>query len=130
MKYESGYKYLLKETEWCQLDLKPDAPVLTPYCSLTTEGILSVYVGYAWDGPSGPTLDTKDVMTPSLIHDCLYQLMAEGFLPSNYRRAADKELTRLMKERGVNWLRRKIWWRGVRLAGGAHLEPKKIREAP
>ena len=130
MRYSSGYKYRLEESEWAQLDLKPDDLIITDYALLSREGVLHIAAGYAWDGPSGPTLDTKDVMTPSLIHDCLYQLMAEGHLPSNYRRAADKELTRLMKDRGVNWLRRKIWWRGVRFAGGGHLEPKQIREAP
>ena len=27
--------------------------------------------GYAWDGASGPTVDTYDSLQPSLIHDCL-----------------------------------------------------------
>ena len=130
MKYKSGFKYKLEVSEWTQLNLCPEEDILTEYAMLSRDGVLTIVAGYAWDGPSGPTLDTDDVMTPSLIHDCLYQLMAEGFLPSNYRRAADKELTRLMKDRGVNWLRRRIWWRGVRLAGGAHLEPNEVKEVP
>ena len=28
--------------------------------------------GYAWDGPSGPTIDTPDAMPASLVHDGLY----------------------------------------------------------
>ena len=130
MRYSSGYKYLLEETEWTQLDIKPDALIVADYATLGGDGVLIISEGYAWDGPSGPTMDTDDVMTPSLVHDCLYQLIADGYLPSTYRKAADKELLHLMKERGVNWLRRKIWWRAVRIAGGGHLKPNKVREAP
>ena len=130
MKYKSGFKYKLEASEWTQLNLCPEEDILTDYAMLSRDGLFTIVAGYAWDGPSGPTLDTDDVMTPSLIHDCLYQLMAEGHLPTTFRKKADKELTRLMKDRGVGWLRRRIWWRGVRLAGGGHLEPNEVKEVP
>jgi hypothetical protein len=42
--------------------------------------------GYAWNGPSGPTLDTRNFMRGSLVHDALYQLMREGRMDNGLRR--------------------------------------------
>lgn len=63
--------------------------------------------GYAWDGPSGPTIDARNLMRGSLIHDALYQLIREGYLPQEYRNAADLLLKRLCIEDGMNKI--KAW---------------------
>ena len=39
-------------------------------------GKLIVKKGFAWDGPSGPSIDTKAFILASLVHDSLYKLMA------------------------------------------------------
>lgn len=44
---------------------------------LHTDGVLTVRKGYAWDGPSGPSIDTPSFMRGSLFHDALYQLIRE-----------------------------------------------------
>ena len=63
-------------------------------------------MGYGRDGPSGPTLDTRDFIRGSLVHDALYQLMREGLLDHSIHR-----------EDGMTALR--AWWvyQGVRLFG-------------
>jgi hypothetical protein len=54
-----------------------------------SNGILIIIASYAWDGPSGPAMDTKNAMRGSLVHDALYQLMREGKLPATYRPTVD-----------------------------------------
>ena len=59
---------------------------------LNTKGHLIIKRSYAWDGPSGPTIDTKNFMRGSLVHDALYQLMRHEHLSSDeWRAVADLE---------------------------------------
>ena len=53
---------------------------------------LTVKAHYAWDGPSGPTIDTPTNMRASLFHDALCQGMAEDLLDRMYRKYADELL--------------------------------------
>jgi hypothetical protein len=90
----------------------------TDWLWLGESGQLIVKKGYAWDGPSGPTIDTKNFMRGSLVHDALYQLMRLGKIDKNtYRDAADKELVRICREDGMWWIRAQIVYWGVRLGG-------------
>ena len=124
--YKSGYKYQLKEHYVTDIGIKPDAPINTEYLVLSIEGKLTVNNGYAWDGPSGPTIDTLNFMRGSLVHDALYQLMREGHLDAGeYRDVADRLLQTMCKEDGMTALR--AWWvyQGVRLGGGPSADPTK-----
>ena len=60
------------------------------------DGVLIIQPKYAWDGASGPTLDTKNTMTPSLVHDAFYQLIREEVLPRKYKENADRIFYRRM----------------------------------
>ena len=133
--YKSGFKYQLAER--CEFDVSqglyfPDR-IVTDYL-LLHEGNLIIKKGYAWDGPSGPTIDTKNFMRGSLVHDALYQLMRMGLLSSKLdRKAADNELRRLCREDGMSSIR--AWWvyRSVRRFGGPAASAKNaklIRYAP
>lgn len=96
MKYRSGYKYQLAADETILL---PDIPLVsgkvlkaprgydidTQFIRLTPEGKLTAKNGYAYDGPSGPTLDSKYCMRGPLYHDEGYQLMREKRLPLEFR---------------------------------------------
>ena len=65
--------------------------------------------GYAWDGPSGPTIDTRNFMRGSLVHDALYQLMREEHLDKEtYRKPADQLLRDMCREDGMWSIR--AWW--------------------
>ena len=79
--------------------------------------------GYSWDGASGPTIDTRNSMRATLIHDVLYQAMREGGLSLMARKWADKEFLRILENDGMHWLRRWYWYLGVRWFGGPSAEP-------
>ena len=81
---------------------------------LTKDGHLTISKGYAWDGPSGPTIDTKDFMRGSLVHDALYQLMRARKLPQETRIAADNLLRETCKADGMSAFRAWYVYRSVR----------------
>jgi hypothetical protein len=123
--FKKGYKYQIFKDYAMDIDIKPDKDIDTEYISLTTDGHLTVKKGYAWDGPSGPTIDTKNFMRGSLVHDALYQLMREKKLNIElHRKPADKLLRRMCKEDGMSVVR--AWWvyLGVRIGGESSADPE------
>jgi hypothetical protein len=124
IKYRSGYKYQLAEDYLVKVSVVPLQDIDTDYVGLTTQGMLLIKKGYAWDGPSGPTIDTKDFMRGSLVHDALYQLMRNRHLSkTRWREEADNELKRMCLEDGM-WSIRAAWvHRGVRVGGGPAADP-------
>ena len=133
MRYKSGYKYQLAEDCNAVINVFPPHDIADKYISLDSKGHLTIKAGYAWDGPSGPTIDTKTFMRGALIHDALYQLMREDLLSQSWREAIDKELRRICILDGM-WKAR-AWWvyKGVRFGGlkSASAEnKKKIHTAP
>ena len=134
IRYRSGYKYQLVGEYSLTVSVIPDDDIEIEFIDLSTEGVLVIKQGYAWDGPSGFTIDTKNFMRGSLVHDALYQLMRQEELSKErWRDAADSELKRICLEDGMSRLR--AWWvhRGVRLGGDPAASPesrKKIHTAP
>lgn len=115
--YASGYKYQLVRQWTYQTPIVGHSVATSdvdPWVSLSPRGLLTVRAGYAWDGPSGPTVDTASFMRGSLAHDALYQLMREGALPQSCREAADDLLRAICREDGMSWLRAWYVWRAVR----------------
>jgi len=134
IKYKGGYKYQLVEKYAVKVKVKPDKNIISLYINLNKKGILTIKKGYAWDGPSGPTVDTKTFMRGSLAHDALYQLMRNGFIESEkWRKQADRELKRICIEDGMNRIRAQwVYW-GVRWGAkkAASTESQKeVIEAP
>ena len=124
--YRDGYKYQLQEGYSLEISIRPAAA--NDYIALDPQGALRIAKGYAWDGPSGPTLDTRNFMRGSLVHDALYQLMREGLLDHTiHREAADRILQSLCREDGMTALR--AWWvyQGVRLFGNPASDPAQLR---
>ncbi len=133
IKYRSGYKYQLAETYRVHTVIDPMQTIETEYITLSKNGTLWIKEGYAWDGPSGPTVDTPDFMRGSLVHDALYQLMRWGYLPESCRRKADRILRLICREDGMSWVR--AWWvyLGVRIGAGyaaEQSERKQVQVAP
>lgn len=122
------------EEYFISVSVTPDDDIETDYINLTAKGGLTIKKGYAWDGPSGPTIDTPSFMRGSLVHDALYQLMRNGFISKDkWRENADKELKRICIEDGMSRIR--AWWvyKGVRLFGdrAASKETRKeVKIAP
>lgn len=124
--YKAGYKYQL------QADYIIDIGILgydlgNQFCKLLSNGTLKIFCGYAWDGPSGPTIDTKNFIRASLIHDVLYQLMRECGLPHKFRSAVDDLLYAICREDGMNWWRAKKVLAVVKLFGDSSIEPKNAK---
>jgi len=127
--YKDGYKYQLNNDYSLTINILPDADVETPYIALTKTGMLTIKKGYAWDGPSGPTIDTKNFMRGSLVHDALYQLMRNQFLDkSKCRQPADRLLQQMCKEDGMSSLRAWIVYEGLKLGGGSAASSGNVKE--
>jgi len=95
------------------------------------QGFLVVRVGYAWDGASGPAIDTPSFMRSSLIHDVLYQCHRQGLIPRDYRPISDRILKDVSKEDGMSWIRRQWTYGAVRVFGyWSARTPKKIIRSP
>jgi len=134
MKYRAGYKYQLADAiEFDDININPTALIKTKYITLTTDGVLRVKAGYAWDGPSGPTYDSKNSMRASLAHDALYQLMRMEKLEPGCRTDADVLLDRILEEDGMWSARRWYWLKGVEWFAGGAIKPENVKviyEAP
>lgn len=123
--YRAGYEYQLARdyTVYVGGEIRPAADIAAGFLALTRDGWLSMRCGYAWDGPSGPTLDTATGMRGSLVHDALYQLIRGQHLGRAMRAPADRVFYRILREDEMLWLRARYWYRGVRLGGGPSADP-------
>ena len=131
--YKGGYKYQLRKTYSVVIDFKPESDIVTEYVELDTSGKLTIMKGYAWDGPSGPTIDTKTFLRGSLVHDALYQLIREGYLPVSCKNMADVTLKKICKEDGMWSIRACYVYWGVDKFGKPSIDPSKdkpIETAP
>jgi len=118
MKYTKrrNWKYLVHEDERYETGIEIPCKIATEYLMMGPDGLLLIHKGYAWDGASGPTIDTKNTMLGSLVHDALYQLMREGYLDIEHRKRADELLRDIMISKGMAKFRARIWYRAVRKA--------------
>ena len=136
IQYKKGYKYQLVEEYAVEIPVKPETDISSPseFITLTSNGLLTIKKGYAWDGPSGPTIDTRNFMRGSLVHDALYQLMREALLDNeSMREPADRLLQKMCKEDGMWSIR--AWWvyKGLRIGGDPASDPdnkRPITKAP
>jgi hypothetical protein len=134
IRYRSEYKYQLASEYRISISIRPTEDVVTEFIELGRSGGLRVMNGYAWDGPSGPVIDTRENMRASLVHDALYQLMRNGELNARRtRKAADKIFREICKEDGVSSFRANLYYKALRQYGKPAASPgnkKKIRRAP
>lgn len=115
IKYKKvNYKYKLEEPYLIQTGILNYDVFIPTLIMLEPGGMLLIKPGYAWDGPSGPTLDTKNFMRASLCHDALYQLMRTKLLPETCREQADKLMYRHLEEDGMGWFRRQYVFHALR----------------
>ena len=123
------YEYQLMNDYVTKIGLKPVQDIEFAYLSLSSTGILKMKKTYAWDGPSGPTIDTKDFMRGSLVHDALYQLMRLQSLDyKKYRKQADVILREICIEDGMSKFRAWYVYQAVRIFAGGAARPRKEPE--
>jgi Protein of unknown function (DUF1353). len=134
IRFKDGYKYQLNEDYSIKIPIYPHEAITTPFINLYEDGRLIIFKGYAWDGPSGPTIDTPSFMRGSLVHDALYQLMRESHLDHHiHREMADKILVTICLKDGMLPLRAKMVYQAVRLFADPASSPnnnKQVKEAP
>lgn len=132
IRYRAGYKYQI--TAAYLHPISDEILAIINHVALNEYGhefiaiyqkdkIMTMAEGYAWDGPSGPTIDTPDFMRGSLVHDALYQLMRDGYMLQSGRVLADRELVAICKADGMPWWRRAYVYVSVRLFGGPSADP-------
>lgn len=130
MKYRKlkGYKYeLLEQYSHKNIEIPCFKFVGNEYVKLSC-GNLVIKDHYAWDGPSGPTIDTKDFIRGSLVHDALYQLMREGYIDGKYRKYADQLLRDIcIADRMPKWRANYVYW-AVRTFAGKCASTKSMRK--
>ena len=118
IKYRSlkKYKYQLLEDYEITSKILPFIPFDLPFLK-GKEDILTIKKGYCWDGPSGPTIDTKTFIRGSLIHDVYYQLIRLGFIDIIYKNVADRELLHICLKDGMCKFRAWYIYMAVKLFG-------------
>jgi hypothetical protein len=131
IEYKGGYKYQLC-ADWMGYVGIKNYHIHVPYIVLK-DGVLLIEKGYAWDGPSGPAIDTPNFMRGSLVHDALYQLIRMRELPTFCRRQADEVLRDICIEDGMSKIR--AWWVffAVQTFAQRAADPenaKEVRKAP
>jgi hypothetical protein len=129
--YREGYKYQLGEDYTHTLiTFKLPGTVRSTFFEGHAR-TLTIKTGYAWDGASGPTKDSKNSMRGSLVHDALYQAMREGTLPPAFRAKVDAEFWAVLEEDKMRWWRSWSWWRAVRRFGKeSATQPRPVLTAP
>lgn len=134
IRYRSEYKYQIASEYRIKITIQRTEDIVTDFIELDTDGELKIIKGYAWDGPSGPVIDTPENLRASLVHDALYQLMRHEELKSRtYRKTADKIFRDICKQDGVPSITANIYYRALRRFGKPAASPankKKIHRAP
>jgi hypothetical protein len=133
IEYKSGYKYQLASDYRVLTSIKPVTELNSGFLTLHPSGMLHISAGYAWDGCSGPTVDTKSTMRAGLVHDALYQLTRADLLSQSRRRDIDKEFHKILREDGMWKPRAWYYYQAVRrfgLSASSAENRKKVHRAP
>lgn len=135
LKYQKirGYKYRLVEPFSWRVDIHVESNLSVPggWVVLRVGGWMHFRPGYAWDGASGPAVDTRTWMVASLVHDGLYQIIRANGLEPKARRAADNHMRQILIGSGMNPFRAWYSYAAVRLFGNLwqrRIEPHEENE--
>lgn len=135
IEYKKGYKYQLFRTIQVDTGIIPPAPIRCDYSSLDMTGVLTLFKGFATDGPSGPTIDIPSFMAGAFAHDAIYEMLRLGYLPAGqgYRKQADSLLKEFCLVNGMWRPVAGIVYAGVRLGAAPSGQPvnkRKVLKAP
>lgn len=130
LKYIGGFKFQIIEDFIISIEgLNLDRDIKHEFMEFYTDGTLILKRGFAWDGPSGMTIQTKNSMIPSAVHDALYRLIRYGYLPLTFKPISDKIFYKLLLRYGMHPWRAYVWFLSVRLFGmEACITPARIIE--
>jgi len=120
------YKYILDSDYRYNCANITNQNISEIFYKLVQNGILSIKKGYPWDGAT-IVPDTKSVMRASLVHDCLYQMMRENGLSTQYRKDADKIFYDICRADGLNCFIACLYYFGVRALGWLYVEKTRYQ---
>ena len=133
IKYIKDMKYCLSSGYTLQTPVT-GYNIEDPWFILNDAGYLYIKPGFCWDGPSGPTLDTKDSLKASMVHDVFCILMRDGRIDYNkWQDTVNGFFMQMCIEDGMPAWRAKLWYMGVEFgdAGNPKQGPdRKVYEAP
>ena len=131
IQYTSGYKYQLHQNAVFMLPAEFAGAFFDSGHIALMECKLLIRAGYAWDGASGPTWDSKNSMQGSLVHDALYQAIRLGLLPRALKKESDDLLQSICISDGMSRIRAGLWHRAVQKFGlSSTIKNKNILVAP
>lgn len=115
MKYRElkNWKYQLTEDYIIETNITFPGCKETDLIYLEDNGKLIIRKGYAWDGATYYP-DFKDIMRGSLVHDCLIQLVSEGYIDHDFRKSADDLLRTICLEDGMPRIEANLVHKAVR----------------
>ena len=82
--------------------------------ALAQDGLLTIFPGFVFDGPSGPTIDTPDALVGALPHDALYRMARDGKLAPDLRDDADRLARKVWVQAGMYDWRAFFWLKALR----------------
>ena len=112
----SGYKYTVADEYRAGVPELLGVEANQPWFRITG-GEMIVRDGYAWDGASGPTIDTVATLEASLVHDVGYQAIRIGAMLADRRADCDAVLYRLLRRGQHKWAASRSTSLGRALAG-------------
>ena len=115
--YRDGFKYVLEEQYVDKVPIYPDKDIVTKWVCLSSHGELLLRAGFGFDGPSGPTIDTKSAMRGAATHDAIYRLLRLGLLDEKWRAVADHVYEDKCVEDGMWKIRAWAHFRALRRFG-------------
>jgi hypothetical protein len=134
IRYVEGMKYWLPE------DVMPVKTPITgvriedKFFNLAPDGTLRLFGGFAWNGASGPTFDTKSSIGPSAVHDAFCWCMRDGRLDyDKWQDRVNEFFRQQCIEDGMWEWRAGVWHAGVEIgdAGNPDQGPdRRVLEAP
>lgn len=117
--YAKGYKNQVRKEDFAiDTGIQQEKAIVTEFYSLFPSGLLVAHVGCAWDGSSGPTIDSRKDKIASLVHDIFYWMMQSGELSWEHKDAADRLYRFLCVAGGMSRFRSWLRYRALRRAGG------------
>ena len=128
IQYVEGFKYQLARDFAIQTPIIGEV-VEDDFFHLSEDGLLQVKKGYAWDGASGPTFDTKSSMKASMVHDVFCVAMRDHRL--SYDKWQDKVnafFRQMCIDAGMWEWRAKLWHAAVEFADAGNPRQGPDRE--
>lgn len=112
--YQEGYKYWLRSGFKMETNIKIDEPIISEFFALESDGTLSIFPGYAWDG-STKVADTKSTQIASVVHDALCQMVQEGMLDKKWKEEINRIYYNLSKKGGMSRFRAALRFLGIEI---------------